>query len=1348
MTSTFDKAESTDSATPSKWILVATIPIAIGVLLQRFGQIVYLTRLDRILDPLTMAGRGFDLWNPYADMGAVQWQQNGYWIPFDFWFSFTRFLHIPVWLGERFYIYGLLLIAVWGFTRLADAMKIGRPLSRLLAAITYALSPVILARVGWQSPFAMGTVLAPWVMLPLARGAHKGSTRAAAARSCIPIALMGGVNAAVTFAVLPVPLLYLLTRQRGSRRAGLLRWWLLFAPLSMLWWGVGLAFFGKYGPDFLQYTESIKTTTSPTTIFEVLRGTADWIARLPGPANPASFSLALKSIPIAGTSLVAAVGLAGLARRNLRERSFIVACLALGVAAIGGGYMGIFGNPAANIYSSLLETVFTAFRNIYKFQPLVTLPLAFGIAHFFSFLPLGISGNRAKLRNCTLAFAVIATVVAASWPLWSNTLTRGPGFKIVPAAWDQAGDWLSQNSKGRVLVVPGIPDADFEWGFTAQIPLEWGTTATWATRSQAPSSGLSVIHYLDTVELAIERGGDTGLADYLRRGGFSNIVVPNDQLSERYVAPSPESIRNALTASGLERVIGFGERDFGYGNLQQVEIYSVPGAYPATTYPINAATWITGDIGSILTVPQSNFGNRVYLFSQNARHSSIQPDQWIITDGNLATTTDYGPNRNNRSYVHSNQDDDPPPGELAVDRTHLDLDQISAVTASSVGPGMFIKNVPTAQPMNAIDGDASTWWEPLRVQINGPDAFGVVDPTLEINYKSPQEVNKVSLSLFIGPFAISRPIQIKVTTDSGEANSTVLPIESLQDVRVVPGPTSSIRIAIARSSFTALDDVIGIREVNAPKVPVAPRLDVPTQLTERFASPTSPDPAWIFTRLKNALSPRVSLTSERQIARKFNVPKDASQNVLVSATATHGQGLLNWLGTTPALSITADSTWGNNPNVSARNLIDGSLTTPWRSGTDITATGGSSLISMKWNTPRTLSSLKLVPSETDAMPKDVVVYAGNEARGAPVALDGTVEFAPLTTSSISLRINYAPVPDSNKTASKQMGFTSIEIPAIADLYPGPIDRAAPYTATCGSGPTVTVGTTTISYSVSTTTGALIDGTPFDLLPCGTDTINLTAGTTLLDASSGTSLTTIDRIVIGNSPTMAPPSGTPRAFAINHWGTNDRTVNVDSGSEGLFVVNETFNEGWEATLNGTKLAPIMIDGWRQGFVLPDGEGGAVHLRFAPDRIFKIGTIFGLFTLLAVFVMALWPDRKKRQLDALNEGQPAKALLVTGVIIGAVWCTGIGSILLLPAWWIRNHRRDWLAPIAFLSMGAAGVLVVIGKRIVDYPSHLWGAASYPVSALAATAFLCALVTLLPRRPERTESEAEETHATNRP
>ena len=1322
---------SDNSRTPSKWIAYAMIPIAFGVLIQRFGQIVYLTRVDRILNPFTMASRGFDLWNPYADMGAVQWQQNGYWIPFDLWFGFARLLHIPIWISERIYIAGLLAIALWGFTRLADAFGIGRPSSRLLGGVAYALSPVILARVGWQTPFAMGTIFLPWVLLPLVRGTRDLSPRTAAARSCIPLALMGGVNAAVTFAILPIPILYLLTRQRGRRRAQLFRWWILFAPLSMLWWAIGLYFFGKYGPDFLQYTESVATTTNPTSIFEVLRGTADWIARLPGPANPASFSLALKSIPMIGTTIVAAAGIAGLTRRDLKERTFLISCFTLGVAAVGGAYGGLFGNPAAGVYSHLIETVLSAFRNVYKFQPLIALPLSFGIASLFTFVHRLSTLHYRRIFSAGLAGIVAAIAIAATWPLWTNHLTRGEGFKSVPTAWNQAGDWLSQNATGRALVVPGIPDADFDWGFTSQLPLEWTTNATWASRSQAPLSGLSVIDYLDTVELAIERGGDSGLADYLRRGGFSNVVVPNDQLSEKYVAPPPESIRNALVASGLERSTGFGERTFGYGDLQQVEIYTIPNATPVTTYAMNAATWLTGDTGSLLTIPEHIFGNRAYFFAKDSHTTTIHPDEWIVTDGNLASTTDYGPNRNNRSYVHSESNDIPPPEKLTSDRTVLDLGDISGVTASSVGPGMFVKNIPDAQPFNAIDGDVSTWWEPLRVQVDGSEAFGTTDPWLDVSYASPQEVNELFISLYIGPFAIPAPIQVKVTTDAGEAETTVFAIQTAQRLQVAPGPTSSIRVSISRGSYTALDDAIGIRELSAPLAPIAPRLDVPSQLTEEFAQPDTPNPAWVFTRLESALSPLVSLSSEKQISRSFTVPKQATFSTYATAKATRGQQLIDWLGTTPTFSISADSTWGENPKASPRNLVDGTDSTPWRSGNDITVRGGSSLISMKWNVPRTISSMRLVRSETDAMPTDVVILAGSEARGAPVAPDGTVTFAPITAESMSLVANYAPVPATDKTSSKQMGFTSLEIPALADLYPGPIDRNSRYSIDCGAGPNVVVGGTMVSYSVDTTVGSLLDGTPFDLAPCGSNSVALNSGPTLLDTKSGTSLTTISQIIIGDSPTMAPPSGVARPLTINKWGTNDREVTVGGGSEGLLAVNEAFNEGWKASLNGSELRAVQIDGWRQGFELPAGESGIVHLTYAPDQPFKLGTIFGLFALLFVLAMAFWPDRKRAMPVALQEGEASVWLLTGGVFLAALWCTGIGASLLLPAWWIRNHRRTWLAPIAFFTLSGAGLLAVIGKRIVDYPSHIWGAASYPVSALCAAAFLCALVTLLPKR-----------------
>ncbi len=1324
--------------TPALWIALSTLPILIGAFLQRFGEIISNARLDRILDPFTMAWRGFDLWNPYWDMGALQFQQNGYWFPFDLWFGATKALHIPTWISQRLFIYAIIALALWGFVRLADAFKIGRPSTRLVAGLAYAISPIVLSRVGGQSPTAMGVVLLPWVILPLVRSSKIGSVRKGAAQSAIAIALIGGANAAVTIAILPLPFLYLITRTRGPRRASLLRWWIPAVPMATLWWISGIFFFGKFGPDVLQYTESVEVTTSATSLFDVLRGTADWWSQYSDGSNTAGSSLYAGLLPIIATSVVAATGIAGLARRRLPERTFLLTSLLLGVAAVGGGFGGLFGNPGDAQYRALLDGALNAFRTVYKFQGLIALPLAFGVAYGLAgLLDLNLFGNRAFLKRL-LAAITIVVLAFASWPLWTNSLTRGPGATKIPSAWIEANSWLSENSPGRALVLPGIPSADFDWGFTAQIPIQWGSDVTWATRSQAPLSGVEIIEYLDTTEAVIERGGDTGLVDYLRRGGFTSVVVPNDQRSEKYGAPPPETIRRAMIASGFSLTVAFGDRAYGNGNLQQVDIYSVPGGAVATTYAASSATWLSGDIASTLAIPKTTFGDRPYFLVRDHIASPLQPSQWIITDGNQATTITYGLNRDNKSYIHGPNDDIVPPGQNADDLTVQQLAGFSSVTASSVGAGVFRRNNPEYGPANIVDGDSTTWWVPQRYLVKGPEQWGPTDPYVDVVFSEPTKLDQLDISLYLGFYTRRLPIDVTVQTDAGIATTQLQPIQSKQRLNVISGTTNSVKVAIARSSYGASGE-IGIRELNVPGAPASPRLIVPDQLNTEFSSPGAPDPAWVFTRNRPPISSSSSLNSEKQISRGFTVPKAAKFRALASASSTRSYNLLTWLGTTPTFSISADSTWENDPNISPRNLVDRSATTAWRSGTTINPSGGNSLISMKWNTPRILSSLKLVRSETGAMPTDVVISSGDETRVAPVAADGSVEFAPLATSSIKLQINYAPVALDDKTSSKQIGLSSIEIPAIADLYPGPIDRAAPYTAGCGSGPVVTIGATKISYLIATTTGALIDGTPFDLLPCGSDSVSLSAGSKLLDASSGTSLAKINRIVLGNSPTMALASGTPRDLSIDHWGTNQRTVTVASGSEGLLVVNEMFNEGWEATLNGTKLAPIVIDGWRQGFVVLAGDGGVVQLRFAPDRIFKIITTVGLLTLLALLILALWPDRKKRQLDAIGEGQPAKTLLIAGVLIGAVWCTGIGAVLLLPVWWVRNRRRNWLPLIAFLSMSSTGLLVLISNQIDAQRSNLWGVSSYPVSALAATAFLCALVTLLPRRRKTDDGSA---------
>ena len=102
--------------------------------------------------------------------------------------------------------------------------------------------------------------------------------------------MVGGVNAAATFAVIPLGAVWLLTREPRPAAhaadavvAGRSRSW---APL---WWLVPLFVLGAYSPPFLDFIESASITTFPTTLFDALRGTSNWVPvrrrRRRGPAT-------------------------------------------------------------------------------------------------------------------------------------------------------------------------------------------------------------------------------------------------------------------------------------------------------------------------------------------------------------------------------------------------------------------------------------------------------------------------------------------------------------------------------------------------------------------------------------------------------------------------------------------------------------------------------------------------------------------------------------------------------------------------------------------------------------------------------------------------------------------------------------------------------------------------------------------------------------------------------------------------------------------------------------------------------------------------------------------------------
>lgn len=1338
-----DRSDPAQERTPRLWLILAALPVVVGVMLQHVGKIIYVSRLDRMLDPITMASRSLVLWNPFADMGSLQYQSIGYWIPFDAAFSVGVILGSPTWITERLLIAGLMVIGFWGCVRLADAMEIGSRPFRIIGGLGYVLSSVIISRVGQQQVFAMGAVFLPWSLIPLVHGSTRGSTRLAAARSSIAIALIGGANAAVPLAMIPIPLLYLLTRQRGPRRASLIRWWLLTIPMAVIWWMIGLRFFGSYGPNVIQYTETVATTTGPTPIFEVIRGTADWFARLSvnGIALPSGNAIAYRALPIIGTSILAAIGLAGLSHRRLPERRFVIITFLLGIIAVGGGFAGIFASPLSEQYRWLLTGPLAAFRNVYKFQAWVTLPLALGVVHGLSRLADARPLARLPVRRVIVASLALLVVFAGAYPLWHNMLMKGKGFTELPQAWVDARDHLDREHTGRVLVVPGIGQQEYDWGYTQQLPIQFGSDISWAVRSQAPLGGPGNIAYLDAIERALAGGGDPALVSYLQRGGFSHVLVAADVAFRDFGGADPQTVFNALESSGLELEASFGDVAYGFGELHQIEIFAVPDPRVARTYPMSSLTWLSGDIESTLKVPESLFGDRPYLLTRDPRQLDLDPTQWIITDGNQRYATNFGRQRNNRSYVLG-------PFETMVNglaltklqlhqspvesQTVLRLSGIRSLTASSVGPGIVERALADSQPANVLDGNPYTSWRPNRLRINQGDDFGTADQWLDIEFDTPRVVEPLSITLLLGILGDHTPIDVTTLTDNGSVTSRLEPVNTAQPLAVSPGMTTRLRVSISRDSFRRFGDLIGISELTFPGTPVTRSLQVPSDLSEQFSQPGALTPAWVFSR-----DPRSTAAPTAPIIREFTVPAAASLQLSVSGSVSSSPAVLRLINRSEWMGIQSNSTLFDAPALATRNLVDGDPSTVWMSAIAIDDPELSPQITVSWLGDHTVSAFRLGLDPEFAVPSSVTITVNGEVFERPIAPDGSFEIPERLTTAVVLDLHYD-APDPGEPVLRA-GLTAVDIPGIAELYPGPVDRTATLTFPCGRGPSLSIDSTRFDFAASTTVGDLIDHRPATLSACSTASISLAAGEHHLEAIDGTDGMGFDQIILGTPPTLSATTATARTLTIGPWGSTSRSAVIGAGDEELFVVNEVFNRGWRATLDGMRLPSVVIDGWRQAFIVPAGSGGEIRLEFTPNRTYQAGIAAGIMLLVMLVVLALVPARRARPFPPLAPATWSTPMAISIGVVTAIGTTGIGAVA-LPILWVLRHRISRILPsIAFVSYCAAAALAVMAEDRGNMRGKVWGVASYPVSALAALAVICVICSFVMGEPPEGDDAA---------
>ncbi|NUT96414.1 MAG: DUF3367 domain-containing protein, partial [Saccharothrix sp.] len=773
-------------ARTTPWVLAGLTVLSF---LQLPGRTTFDTKLDLVVDPAAFLGRALHLWNPMASGGELQNQAYGYLFPMGPFFLLGDLAGLPPWVTQRLWCALLLCLAYGGALLLARAMGIGTEPARHVGALAYALAPRMLTEIGPLTAEVLAAVMLPWVLLPLVKADRLGPRRAAGL-SGLAVLGMGGINGAVVVMALVLPGLWLLTRRWSWPHVRLSLWWTAAVGAAVLWWLLPLVLLGQYSLPFVDYVESATNTTSPTSLFQVLRGTNQWVAYVVQgtPWWPAGFLLVDNPFLMAATGVLAAVALAGLARTSLPERLFLTLGAVAGATLLTIGYVGALDSPLSETVRGLLDGPLAPLRNVHKLEPGLRLPLALALAHALTgrlpVLRRVLSPVRARQAR-VVAGALVVLVAAA--PAWLLTLRPGPGWDEIPDHWREAAAWLEHaDPDSRALIVPGTGFAEYTWGRPIDEPVQALARSPWALRSQIPLGSEGNTRLMDAVEDALADGrGAPGLADFLARSGHRFLVLRNDVSRVETDVPPIAVLRTALERSpGIKRVAGFGRAepspvkvDTTLPTVAALEVYEVErDVRRAVAVAAQDVATVSGGPESLLPLLDSGLltGDRPTVLAGDG--GAPEGTDWLVTDGLRNRERNVGRMRDNLGQTLT-VDERPRQVRPALDvlpfdglahRTVAVHRGIRGITAStSAGFADSVRGSDqSSMPFAAVDGDPYTAWQSSTVD-------GAIGQWLEVSLDTPRVVTEVGLRV-VDDRRVGWPVtRIKITTDAGETEHEV-----------------------------------------------------------------------------------------------------------------------------------------------------------------------------------------------------------------------------------------------------------------------------------------------------------------------------------------------------------------------------------------------------------------------------------------------------------------------------------------------------------------------------------------------------------------------------------------------
>ncbi|WP_371671756.1 alpha-(1-_3)-arabinofuranosyltransferase [Streptomyces sp. NBC_00289] len=1354
-----------------RWLLGFWAVVFVLFLAAHPGRQTFDTKLGVTVDPGRFLADLGQLWHDQGSFGGIQDQYAGYlWPMLPFYWLCEVALHLPVWLAERLWLSLVVSVAFWGALRLAERLRIGSGASRLLAAVAYALWPVFTVVVGSTSAAALPGAFLPWVLLPLTDDRY--SARVAALRSALVVPFMGGVNAGSTLAALLPVGLHLLSRPPGPRPRKLIAWWVPAVLVATAWWWIPLLLLGVYGENFLPYVESARTTTETMSATEALRGAGNWVAYLHfGEAwLPAGWTVASSVIVTVCSALAAGLGLAGLARRDLPERRWLVLTVLTTALLLLAGYGGAFGAPFHGVVRDWLDGWLVPFRNIYKFQVGTALALVLGLAHLVGVAAEPRGARAVRGRRFAPLVAAVVILPGLLWPYLNGSILNPGSFQKLPTYWQATAGWLEKFSPdSRALLVPATAHGLYTWGSPVDQPLDVLAESRWAQRDYVPFGTPGNRRAMDAVEQALASGGQVpGLADYLSRAGIHYVVVRNDLDPDQIGYVPTTTVKRALEQSGYVRTKGLGPVMTGgriahdtplqveglYPRQRAVEIYRPPADTPrpgqAGLAPVADTAVVSGGPEALLP-PASELRGRPTVLTGDNHPGVGSPPLQVAGDGLRRADTRFGLVGANTSYPYTRDERNAPdaaqdagakphqilPTEGIGHQTVAELRGARSVTASSYGNWLF--HLPQFDPVNAFDGDPDTAWAEgapgsangqwLRIAFAGG------------GYDMPSSVKVTPLPQ---QSVRSAPTRVRVETEKGTATSFLRPDGMTQAIKSPPGETRWMKLTIVdsvarRSGLTGA----GFAEIGLPDVQVTRLLRLPTDTDDAAGAEATlvslhrtPDPT--------GLSPT---GTETGLHRRFSTATAGTYEVRASAVPVPGEALDKLLyqaapDQRSRVTATADSTAGLGAGLSARNLTDGDLTTAWIAGDRPT-------IHLRWDVRQPIGEVVLAPAGgLSTRPTEVHISSPDGATIAGADENGVVRFDPIITDRLDITITRTAAltlhnPVADEDLQLPVGLTEAYLPALQDQYRTPQPKGTRrFSLPCGQGPVLAVDGKLYRTGARGTVRDLTERRRVEVTVCqgrrADSALSLGSGTHRLEAGDTGPLALTD--VTLTRGTLTEPAPGARELRVRDWLGDRRELSVGSGPATYLTTYENYNDGWRATLNGRELTPLRLDGWQQGWRIPAGAGGTVKLSYDPSTTYKAGLIGGGAGLVVLVGLVVWRRR------APNPDKPQPLPPPPGLWLGTVALTLVGAViagwlaLLVPALALLAYRRHTLlVPIALAALAGAGIAAATGAG--EPVAASGGAFGHTAQLLALIGLFAAVVSVREPSPEPGPGSAPE-------